>query len=163
MVVLSQIGGEMERRLGARRMLGLIAALVPAVGLWQLTLTVVCNALAAACGVHDAHASSRRSSALMRTVRHQVSVKTISIGFSGVLFALHALATREGMSTMRIGLDDIRDIPASLRPLVFRFFRFFRFFPQSIDRRWGSAELTIPAAFAPLLQVLLAQFSDPVC
>lgn len=154
MVVLSQIGGELERRLGARRMLGLIAALVPAVGLWQLTLTVVCNALAAACGVHDAHASSRSSSALMRTVRHQVSIKTISIGFSGVLFALHALATREGMSTMRIGLDEI---PASLRPLV------FRYFPQSIDRRWGSAGIALPAAWAPLLQVLLAQCSDPVC
>ena len=154
MVVLSQIGGELERRLGARRMLGLIASLVPAVGLWQLTLTVVCNALAAACGVHDAHANSRRSSALMRTVRHQVSVNTISIGFSGVLFALHALATREGMSTMRIGLDDI---PASLRPLV------FRYFPQSIDGRWGSGQIALPAAWAPLLQVLLAQCSDPVC
>lgn len=110
MAVLSTVGSKLEDRLGSQRMAALVALLVPVVGLTQLTLTVALNAAAAAVGVRDVPAEKtahwQSGGALgnaTRIVRHQVSVNTISIGFSGVLFALNALAMHmlPGTSTMR--------------------------------------------------------------
>ena len=110
MAVLASVGSKLENRLGTQRMAALVALLVPVIGVTQLTLTVALNAAAAAVGVRDVEAenSTMRGSrgalhSATQIVRHQVSVNTVSIGFSGVLFALNALAMRilSGTSTMR--------------------------------------------------------------
>lgn len=74
-------------------------------GATQLSITVIANAAAAAVGVRDADAEDNltdewrerqpregNNGTLARILRHQVSVDTISIGFSGILFALNAIA-----------------------------------------------------------------------
>ena len=110
MAVLASVGSKLEDRLGTQRMAALVALLVPIIGVTQLTLTVALNAAAAAVGVRDVEAENttmRGSRGALHSatqiVRHQVSVNTVSIGFSGVLFALNALAMRilSGTSTMR--------------------------------------------------------------
>jgi membrane associated rhomboid family serine protease len=110
MAVLASVGSKLENRLGTQRMAALVALLVPVIGVTQLTLTVALNAAAAAVGVHDIEGQNttmRGSRGALHSatqiVRHQVSVNTVSIGFSGVLFALNALAMRilSGTSTMR--------------------------------------------------------------
>lgn len=46
-------------------------------------------------------------------------------------------------------------LPYQVRLLVMHYLR------RYIDRRWGSPQLAIPVAWAPIAQVLAAQFSDP--
>jgi membrane associated rhomboid family serine protease len=160
MMVLSSVGSKLESRLGSKRMAALVAFLIPVIGATQLTLTILLNAAAAMCGLRDVEnepssvSAARHNSTLTRVVRHQVSVNTISIGFSGVLFALNAFATRmlSGKSTISIRLDEI---PYQVRLMVMQYFSDF------VDRRWGTPVLAVPAEWAPFVQVIVAQFSDP--
>jgi membrane associated rhomboid family serine protease len=115
MIVLASVGRQLESRLGSRQLAALIAFLVPVVGTAQLSITIICNMIASALGVRDAEHEEVRSDlwgsrqtdggagTLSRVLQHQVSVETISIGFSGVLFALNALAMRvlSGKSAVR--------------------------------------------------------------
>lgn len=136
-------------------------------GAMQLSITIAANAAAAALGVRDADEEDATSDwrgrggregangTLTRVLRHQVSVETISIGFSGILFALNAIAMRilSGKSAISIRLDEI---PYQLRLLA------MEHLPQYIDRRWGSPTLELPAKWAPFAQVIASQCSDPV-
>ena len=140
----------------------------PHAGATQLSITVIANAAAAAVGVRDADAEDNltdewrgrqptegTNGTLARILRHQVSVDTISIGFSGILFALNAIAMQvlSGKSAISMRLDEM---PYQLRLLV------MQYLPQYIDRRWGSPRLELPARWAPFAQVIASQCSDPV-
>jgi len=165
MMVLSSVGSKLESRLGSRKMAVIVFFLVPIIGATQLTITLLLNAVAASVGVCDLERNETRGDsaeertrsaegALTRIVRHQVSVNTISIGFSGVLFALDALATRilSGKASISIRLDEM---PHQVRFIV------MQYLSRYIDRRWGSPQLAVPIEWAPFAQVLISQLSDP--
>ena len=165
MLVLCGIGSKLEARLGSRRMAALVAILVPVVGAMQLTVTIVMNAMAALCGIRDvsrqpleyARANATlpkpRRQRLASLIRHQVSVNTISLGFSGVLFALNAVAARIiSEPTMSVRLDQI---PYQVRRLV------MVYVPHWIDRRGWAPRLALPAGVEPFVHVFLSQLSDP--
>ena len=165
MLVLCGIGSKLEARLGSRRMAALVAILVPVVGAMQLTVTIVMNAMAALCGIRDvsrqpleyARANAMppkpRRQRLASLIRHQVSVNTISLGFSGVLFALNAVAARIiSEPTMSVRLDQI---PYQVRRLV------MVYVPHWIDRRGWAPRLALPAGVEPFVHVFLSQLSDP--
>ena len=165
MLVLCGIGSKLESRLGSRRMAALVGLLVPVVGAMQLTVTIVMNAMAALCGIRDvsrqpleyARANATlpkpRRQRLASLIRHQVSVNTISLGFSGVLFALNAVAARIiSEPTMSVRLDQI---PYQVRRLV------MVYVPHWIDRRGWAPRLALPAGVEPFVHVFLSQLSDP--
>ena len=165
MLVLCGIGSKLEARLGSRRMAALVGFLVPVVGAMQLTVTIVMNAMAALCGIRDvsrqpleyARANATlpkpRRQRLASLIRHQVSVNTISLGFSGVLFALNAVAARIiSEPTMSVRLDQI---PYQVRRLV------MVYVPHWIDRRGWAPRLALPAGVEPFVHVFLSQLSDP--
>ena len=165
MLVLCGIGSKLESRLGSRRMAALVGFLVPVVGAMQLTVTIVMNAMAAVCGIRDvsrqpleyARANAMppkpRRQRLASLIRHQVSVNTISLGFSGVLFALNAVAAQiTSEPTMSIRLDLV---PYQVRRLV------MDYVPHWIDRRGWAPRLALPAGVEPFVHVFLSQLSDP--
>jgi hypothetical protein len=77
-------------------MAALVALLLPIIGVTELTLTVALNAAAAVVGVCDTtlRGSGGPLHRATQFVRDQVSVNTVAIGFSGVLFALNELEMR---------------------------------------------------------------------
>mmetsp|Transcript_31493 Transcript_31493/g.100785 ORF Transcript_31493/g.100785 Transcript_31493/m.100785 type:complete len:554 (+) Transcript_31493:181-1842(+) len=163
MLALAALGNKVEDRIGSFKFALLVSLLIPSVGLAHVSTTVLLNAVGSLLGFKDTRQVQLggflpRASVhqvVRRLVMHQISLTTVSIGFSGILFALNAIGT-EMFAGGSLFCFPLSDLPPEIRLYVVKYLR------RYIEKRWGSPRLCIPSYWAPYLQVIISQLADPL-
>eukprot|EP00960_Hanusia_phi_P002729 80829-Hanusia_phi.AAC.2 len=125
MLALAALGNKVEDRIGSSKFALLISVLIPSVGLVHVSTNILFNALGSLLGFRDTRQEHLRSfsqhvgirAVIQRIVMHQISMRTISIGFSGILFALNAIGT-EMFSGGSLFCVPLNDLPHDIRLYV---------------------------------------------
>lgn len=166
MLFLASIGSKIEKCVGSLRFAVLVCFLVVSVGVYEISVLLFLNAVAAMLGIQDVatNQSDIERSPFETIARQQVSVGQFSLGFSGVLFALDVVGTQilDGSSMLEFPLPISKEKWKSVQNCMHqlglnKYSAKFCF----ADKETAKPIFRIPAQWSPWVHIIISQCSDP--